>query len=262
MKNTESASIHTTNNFDSIRLNNGLVIMDSNHFKIAKLYDLDLILNSIEEKMAEMRNIGILNTGRIELPCGFYMTDSFYSVAGITTHVYKTGTNITCRSSTFHLMLYSVGYLDANGSKDITIKEYGRRMFELKSKGMTNVKYDEIDEYMKDREVDWEQCFDESSPDQLYKLFRGMQENFMWADIDAMIYVHSIFGQAYTNAVKRVSEYIDSQLAIVKIPESYIVYEEFRKILKKQYFNGFNIRYDLFVCYVQDYLKPNKLVEE
>ena len=87
-----------------------------------------------------------------------------------------------------------------------------------------------------------------------------MQENFMWMDIDSMIYAHSLFGQAYTNAVKRVSEYEDSQLSVIKIPESYIVYDEFRKILRKMYFNGFKIGFNVFICYVRDYLKPNKAI--
>ena len=117
--------------------------------------------------------------------------------------------------------------------------------------------------FIKDEEeIDWERCFDESGPDQLYNLFKGMQENFMWGEIDNMIYVHSLFGQAYTNAVKRVSEYEESQISIIKIPESYIVYDEFRKILRKLYFNGFKIRSDLFVCYVKDYLNFNKAIEE
>lgn len=248
-------------NSPSIYITNGLVNISDRNLKIAMLHDFDLILNTIDEKMEEMRNTCTLNTGKIDLPCGFYMINSFFSVAGVSTYIGRHVSNTESGASISHLSLSCIGYEgDNDDGEDVSIKEYGKRLFELK---MKLTKHGAMGNFVftKDEEIDWERCFDESTPDQLYKLFRGMQENFMWGDIDNMIYVHSLFGQAYANAVKRVSEYEESQLAVIKIPESYIVYDEFRKILRKLYFNGFKIRLDLFICYVKDYLNINKKVE-
>ena len=251
---------HYSDNSVSIYIANGLVNISDRNLKIAMLYDFDLILNAIDKKMEEMRNTCTLNTGKIDLPCGFYMINSFFSTAGVSTYVSRRVSNTENISSTSHLSLSYIGYNTDNDDKEnISIREYGKRLFEFK---MKLTKHDAMGNFVfdKDEEIDWERCFDESAPYELYKLFSGMQENFMWMDIDNMIYVHSLFGQAYTNAVKRVSEYENSQLSVIKIPESYIVYDEFRKILRKMYFNGFKIGFNVFICYVRDYLKPNKAI--
>lgn len=254
---------YETNSYNGnvpIRIKNGLVYISDRNLRIAKLYDFDLILNAIDKKMEEMRNTYTLNTGKIDLPHGFYMTDSFFSVAGVSTYVSRLVSTTTHESSISHLNLSCIGYKDSNDDRDISMREYGKRLFEHKMKLANYDSISGIFAFTKDKEIDWDRCFDESSPDQLYKLFRGMQENFMWGDIDNMIYTHSLFGQAYTNAVKRVTEYEESKISVIKIPESYIVYDEFRKILRKLYFNGFKIRFDLFICYVKDYLNPNKAI--
>lgn len=244
------------NNFIRINLSCGSLIATEFTLRVAILYDFDLILNTAEDIIREMKNNGKLNTGVIDLPCGFSMSGAYYTVSGICATLFKRG-QADCANSLNNLSL-QLQCINFNTFKSHTheeIKEAGKRLFEIKMKPVFGPRA------IKEDEIDWESCFDESSPDMLYNLFKGMQQNFMWMDIDNLIYVHSLFGLAYTNAVKRVSEYYDSNLARIHIPESSIVYDEFRKLLKKKYFNGTKIRSDIFICYVKDYISPNKAVE-
>lgn len=218
------------------------------NLKIAKLYDFDLILNAVENKMIEMKKTNQLNTGVISLPCGFTLNDVYFNIRGIGGYIGRKIENLSYDSSTAHINLSRIGYY---GDESISNREYGKRLFDLK-KELTKHKCSNI--FVADEEIDWERCFDNNSPDTLYSLFSQMQKNFSWMDINNMIYVHSLFGQAYTNAVQRVSEYKNSELVCLNIPESSIVYEEFRKILKKYYFHGYKIKHNIFVVYVNEYL--------
>lgn len=237
-----------------INLRNGIVYMNERVSKILNLYDTDLIMDAINSHMEQMRNTGTLNTGKIDLPSGFHMFDSFFSVAGVSTHLGLKPPTSFPEQSVSHLTLSIIGYYDSE-EEPLSIKEYAKKLFDLKQKYVLMGKRGL---YFGDYEIDFEKCFDRSNPIILYRLFKDMQNNFAFSDIDNMIYAHSIFGEAYTNAVKRVSDYDDDGIECINVPESYVVYEEFTKLLRKYYFAGYKFSEQIYICYVADYLNPNK----
>lgn len=251
----DNKSIKKYGNLVYIDLSCGSVEMDEKCLKIMIHYDFDFIMEAIENEMREMICTEILK-GIIYLPCGFLMSNFTFTIGnkGIHAWISVKPHYISEFSSISGTNLLYIDFKTYDVHTHDQIKEVAKKLFDTKMK-LTG-EHSDIGNFAfsNDEEIDWERCFDESTPDELYKLFSGMQKNFMWSDIENIIYVHSLFGQAYINAVKRVTEYENSQISVIKIPESYIVYDEFRKILKKLYFNGFKIRFDLFVCYVKDYI--------
>ena len=230
--------------------------MSRDTYAILKLHDYNSVIDTAVNVLSNVRKTGNFIIGSITLFGKFKLLNNYFTINGIkATLSYNT---VPFNMPIEYFAKYS-GWKRGNKYTEHEKRKFARKIFESKMK--SDYRNNLLDS---DTKIDWESCFDHSDPIQLTKLFKEMQLNFEWCDIENMIYAHSIFGNAYCNAVYRVSKYSfdtdGNKLCSITIPPEYIVYEEFYKILKKYYYSGNEIEDRIFICYVKDHLIDNHKV--
>lgn len=240
------------------------IIMSKRVYSILKLHDYKSVIDAAVDEMFEMCTTGITKSGPYTVFGKFKITDNHFTLHGMVSRLsYFTKPPIGTMSNAQFCYMF-VGFREDKQYIRAEKLAYVRRAIKYKA-NKDNRRYNL--NITPDAKIDWEYCFDKSTP-MLFELFSQMQKNFDWADIENIIYVHSIFGQAYCNAVRRISKYsfdddgnkLCSAYREPTIPYGDVVFEEFTKILKKYYFEGNEIDLPIFVCYVKDYLGKNHSV--
>ena len=97
--------------------------------------------------------------------------------------------------------------------------------------------------------ITYKSCFYTSQPIDLKNMFHSMMANFKWNEIFGMIYRHYIYGIAYCNAVERCA--VRGEEIIYLIPSATIIFEEFRKLLLKYEYRGYELQPILRKMYVE-----------
>lgn len=238
------------------------IVMARRVYSILKLHDYKSVVNAVIDEMIKACESGIIKSGQYNVFGKFRITQSHFTATGMISRLsYFTKPSIGSMSnSQFNYM--HVGLREGTQYTRAEKLAYIHRAIKYK-KNKDNRRYKL--NITPDTKIDWEYCFGQPTAVPSPDLFSKMQINFYWSDIENIIYTHSIFGQAYCNAVRRVSKYsfdedgnkLCSAYTEPAIPPTYVVFEEFTKILKKYYFEGNEIDFAIFVCYVKDHLSNN-----
>ena len=238
-----------------------IIVMSKLVYSILKLHDYKSVINAVIDEMIKAYESGIIKSGPHDVFGKFKITQSHFTTTGMISRLsYFTkpfAERINSRFNYIHVGLREgIQYTKAEKLM------YVRRVIKYK-KNKDNRRY--MLSITTDTKIDWEYCFAQSTAIQCYTVFSQMQMNFYWSDIELLICTHLVLGQAYCNAVRRVSKYsfdedgnkLCSAYKDPTIPPSYVVFEEFTKILKKYYFEGNEIDFAIFECYVKDHLSNN-----
>ena len=226
------------------------IIMDDKTYSIYKSYDMVLTATRLIKALEDISRLCIINTGSIEHIDEFYSTQCPDCILCNKFHIdrfrYLSGTDIECHvrniiTFTIHPFIVKSNLLrnrlDCYRNE---YKVYAPRAFSRDT-------------------ITPAECFCNEDKVDLMMGFIYMQNAYGYDKV-TQFKEHSIFGQAYLNAVKRVSEYEKHSIVKLHTPSFNDVLEELYKLLRKYKYYGYKLDESIEELYlsIESRLKENK----
>ena len=226
------------------------IIMDDKTYRIYKSYDMVLTATRLIKALEDISRLCIINTGSIEHIDEFYSTQCPDCILCNKFHIdrftYLSGTDIECHIR--NIITFTI------------------HPFIVKSNLLRNRLYCYRNEYkvyapraFSRDTITPAECFCNEDKVDLMMGFIYMQNAYGYDKV-TQFKEHSIFGQAYLNAVKRVSEYEKRRIVKLHTPSFNDVLEELYKLLRKYKYYGYKLDESIEELYlsIESRLKENK----